>query len=61
MDYKFKLTTSSQFHPIFQVSFLKKEIGDKIRVQTTLPELADEEGKPILDPERITIIETRTR
>jgi hypothetical protein len=47
---------SSQVHPIFHVSCLKKVIGDKIPVQTILPEL-DEEGKIILEPE--AIIDTR--
>ena len=45
-------------HPVFHVSCLKKVIGDKILVQTILPEL-DEEGKTILEPEAVT--ETRTR
>ena len=45
-------------HPIFHVSCLKKVIGDKLPVQTILPEL-DEEGKIILEPEAVT--ETRTR
>jgi hypothetical protein len=56
MAYKVELPTSSQVHPIFHVSYLKKVIGDKIPVQTILPEL-DEEGKIILEPELIT--ETR--
>ena len=30
--------------PVFHVSYLKKVIGDKIRVQTILPQL-DKEGK----------------
>ena len=49
MEYKLELPTSSQVQPIFHVSFLKKVIGDKILVQTILPEL-DEEGKIILEP-----------
>ena len=40
------------------VSCLKKVIGDKLPVQTILPEL-DKEGKIILEPEVVT--ETRTR
>jgi len=40
-------------HPVFQVSCLKKVIGDKLPVQTILPEL-DEEGKIILEPEAVT-------
>ena len=45
-------------HLVFHVSCLKKVIGEKILVQTILPEL-DEEGKIILEPE--TVMETRTR
>ena len=58
MAYKLELLVSSQVHPIFHVSCLKKVIGDKLTVQTIFPEL-DEEGKIILEPEAIT--ETRTR
>ena len=36
----------------------KKNIGEKLPVQTMLPEL-DEEGKIILEPEEITEIRTR--
>jgi hypothetical protein len=53
MAYKLELPASSQVHPVFHVSCLKKVIGDKIPVQTILPEL-DEEGKIILEPEAIT-------
>ena len=53
MDYKLELLASSRVHPVFHVSCLKKVIGDKIPVQTMLPEL-DEEGKVILEPEEIT-------
>eukprot|EP00253_Pinus_taeda_P020227 PITA_20227 len=49
---------ASRLHPVFHVSCLKKVIGDKLPVQTILPEL-DEEGKIILEPE--AVIETRTR
>ena len=56
MAYKLELPTSSRVHPVFHVSCLKKVIGDKIPVQTILPEL-DEEGKIILDPDVVT--ETR--
>ena len=56
MAYKLELPASSRVHPVFHVSCLKKVIGNKIPVQTILPEL-DEEGKIILDPEVIT--ETR--
>ena len=58
MAYKLELPVSSQVHPVFHVSCLKKVIGENIPVQTILPEL-DEEGKIILKPEAIT--ETRTR
>jgi hypothetical protein len=53
MAYKLELPASSQVHPVFHVSCLKKVIGDKIPVQTILPEL-DEEGKIILEPKAIT-------
>ena len=44
MAYKLELPASSRVHLVFHVSCLKKVIGDKIPVQTILPEL-DEEGK----------------
>ena len=53
MAYKLEFPASSQVHPIFHVSFLKKVIGNKIPVQTILLEL-EEEGKIILEPEAIT-------
>lgn len=53
MVYKLELPASSRVHLVFQVSFLKKVIGDKIQVQTIFPEL-DEEGKIILDLEVVT-------
>ena len=56
MVYKLELLASLRVHPIFHVSWLKKVIGDKIPIQTILPEL-DEEGQIILEPE--VIIETR--
>ena len=58
MAYKLELPTTSRLHLVFHVSCLKKVIGDKLPVQTILPEL-DEEGKIILESE--TVIETRTR
>ena len=58
MAYKLELLASSQVHPVFHVSCLKKVIGDKITVQKILLEL-DEEGKTILEPKAVT--ETRTR
>ena len=53
MTYKLELSASSRVHPVFHVSCLKKVIGDKILVQTILPEL-DEEGKIIFELEAIT-------
>ena len=50
MAYKLELPSSSQVHPVFHVSSLKKVIGDKLLVQTMLLEL-DEEGKIILELE----------
>ena len=58
MTYKLELPASSQVHPVFHVSCLKKVIGENLPVQTILPEL-DEEGKIILEPE--AVMETRTR
>jgi hypothetical protein len=58
MAYKLELPASSQLHPVFHVSCLKKVIGDKIPVQTILLEL-DEEEKIILEMEAIT--DTRIR
>ena len=58
MAYKLELLASSRVHPVFHVSCLKKVIGDKLPVQTLLPEL-DEEGKIILEPEEIIEIITR--
>jgi hypothetical protein len=56
MAYKLELLASSRVHPAFHVSCLKKVIGNKIPIQTKLPEL-DEEVKIILEPEVVT--ETR--
>jgi hypothetical protein len=56
MAYKLELHASSRVHLVFHVSCLKKFIGDKIPVQTILPEL-EEEGKIILEHE--AIIDTR--
>ena len=47
MAYKLELPTTSQVHLVFHVSCLKKVIGDKLPVQTILPELG-KEGKIIL-------------
>ena len=58
MAYKLELPASCQVHLVFHVSCLKKVIGEKLPIQTILPEL-DEEGKIILEPEAAT--ETRTQ
>ena len=58
MAYILELHASSRVHPVFHVSCLKKVIGDKLPIQTMLPEL-DEEGKITLDPEEISEIRTR--
>jgi len=58
MAYKLELPVASGVHPAFHFSCLKKVIGDKLPVQTILPEL-DEEVKIILEPEEVK--ETRTR
>ena len=50
MACKLELPASSRVHLVFHVSCLNKVIGDKLPVQTILPEL-DEEGKIILEPE----------
>jgi len=57
MTYKLELPASSQVHPVFHVSCLKKVIGDNLPVQTIFPEL-DGEGKIILEPKAVT--KTRT-
>ena len=57
MAYKLELLASSQVHPVFHVSCLKKVIGDKLPFQTIFLEL-DEEAIIILEPDAIT--ETRT-
>ena len=58
MAYKLEFPSSSQVHPVFHGSCLKKVIGDKLPVQTIFPEL-DEEGKFIFETEAFT--ETRTQ
>ena len=39
MAYKLELPATSRLHPVFDVSFSKKVIDDKLPVQTILPEL----------------------
>ena len=58
MAYKLELPAISRVHPVFHVSCLKKVTEDKIPIKTIFPEL-DEEGKVILEPEKIS--ETRTK
>ena len=58
MAYKLELHASLRVHLIFHVSYLKKVIREKIKLQTILPEL-DEEGKIVLEPE--AVMERRTR
>ena len=58
MAYKIGFPPSSCVHLVFHVSFLKNALGDKILVQTILPEI-DEEGKIILELE--TTLETWIR
>ena len=53
MACKLELPTSSQVHPVFHFSCLKKVIEEKLLVQTILPEI-DEEGKTILELEEVT-------
>ena len=57
MPYKLELPAASRVHLVFHVSCLKKVIGDKLPIQTILPEL-DEEGKIMFELE--AVIETRT-
>ena len=58
MAYKLELPASSQVHPVFHVSCLKKVIGENLPVQTIFTEL-DEEGKITLEPKAVTEIRTR--
>jgi len=57
MAYKLELSASSQVHTVLHVSCLKKVIGDKLLVQTILPELVEERNN-ILEPE--VVIKSRT-
>jgi hypothetical protein len=51
MDYKLDLPPSSHVHLVFNVSFLKKVINNKISIQTIFLEI-NEEGKSILELEK---------
>jgi hypothetical protein len=52
MAYKLALPSHSKIHPVFHVSYLKKVIGSKCHIQTSLLEL-DEEGSIWLQPQAI--------
>jgi hypothetical protein len=40
--YQLALPSQSKLHPVFHVSWLKKVIGTRCKIQTNLPELAEE-------------------
>jgi hypothetical protein len=50
--YQLALPSQSKLHPVFHVSCLKKVIGTRCKIQTNLPELA-EEGSIWLQPEAV--------
>eukprot|EP00253_Pinus_taeda_P007842 PITA_07842 len=56
--YKLALPPTAKIHPVFHVSCLKKVIGNKCRIHTSLPEL-DEEGSIWLQPEQV--LDTRIK
>eukprot|EP00253_Pinus_taeda_P011014 PITA_11014 len=56
--YKLALPPTAKIHPVFDVSCLKKAIGNNCRIQTSLPEL-DEEGSIWLQPEQV--LDTRVK
>ena len=56
MAYKLALHASSKIHPVFHVSCLKKVVGPKCRVQSTLTKMI-EEGSIWLQP--VAILQTR--
>eukprot|EP00253_Pinus_taeda_P034928 PITA_34928 len=56
--YKLALPPTPKIHPVFHVSCLKKVIGNNCRIQTSLPEL-DEEESIWLQPEQV--LDTRVK
>ena len=58
VTYKLSLPTSSNIHPVFHVSCLRKVVGPNSEVQSTLPEM-DEEGSIWIHP--VAILQTRER
>ena len=56
--YMLALPPTAKIHPVFNVSCLKKVIGNNCRIQTSLPKL-DEEGSIWLQPEQV--LDTRDR
>lgn len=54
--YKLELPSHAKIHNIFHVSQLKKKVGNKTEVQTTLPGIAD---TGTLNPQPIAILERK--
>jgi hypothetical protein len=52
VDYQLAFPSHSKLHPIFHVSCLKKVIGTKCQIQTTLLKL-DEEGSIWIQPQEV--------